>query len=115
MDVLNDIYAAIAAEGFTDGTLQMIDNYVNDIRYGRQDFNGFTLSEHAGLCTAGAPLIGASIIASYATASITASCNAEGCEGQCKPRAEVSSLNLCRDVACTRSTEQGGPANWQID
>ena len=28
MDVLNNIYAAIAAEGFTDGTLQMIDNYI---------------------------------------------------------------------------------------
>ena len=72
-------------------------------------------SMQAGLCTAGAPLIGASIIASYATASITASCNAEGGQGQCKSRAEVSSLNLCRDVACAHSTEQGGPANWQID
>ena len=39
--------------------------------------------------TAGAPLIGASIIASYATASITSSCHAQGGEG--------------------------GPANWQID
>ena len=60
MDVLNEIYAAIAAECFTDRTLQMIDNYVNDIRYGRKDFNGFTLPEHAGLCKGGSPLIGAS-------------------------------------------------------
>ena len=73
MDVLNDIYAAIAAEGFTAGTLQMIDNYVNDIRYGRKDFNGFTLPEHAGLCKGGAPLIGASIVAGYARRSLTAS------------------------------------------
>ena len=91
MDVLNDIYAAIAAEGFTDRTLQLIDNYANDIRYGRKDFNGFTLPEHAGLCKGGSPLIGAST------------------------SAEVSLLNLCRDAACAHSTEQGNPANWEID
>ena len=112
---IEHIYELVAKEGFTALTLQTIDNYIKEIQDGAEDFPRFNLSEHAGFCTAGAPLIGASIIASYATASITASCNAEGCEGQCKPRAEVSSLNLCRDVACTRSTEQGGPANWQID
>ena len=64
---------------------------------------------------AGAPLIGASIIASYARRSITASCYAQGRQGQCKSRAEISSLDLCRDAACARSAEQGGPANWQID
>ena len=89
MDVLNDICTAIAAEGFTVQTLQMIDNYANDIRYGRKDFNGFTLPEHAGLCKGGSPLIGASIIACYASASLRASCNAEG--------------------------RTGGPANWEID
>ena len=89
MDVLNEIYAAIAAEGFTAGTLQMIDNYANDIQNGREDFSRFNLSEHAGLCKGGSPLIGASIVACYATASLTASCNAEGCEGS--------------------------PANWEID
>ena len=36
----------------------------NDILYGRKDFNGFTLSEHAGLCKGGTPLIGASIVVS---------------------------------------------------
>ena len=90
MDVLNNIYAAIAAEGFTDGTLQMIDNYINDIRYGRKDFNGFTLPEHAGLCKGGAPLIGATIVAGYARRSLTTGGNAESSEG-------------------------GSPANWQID
>jgi len=89
MDVLNDIYTAIAAEGFTVGTLQMIDNYVNDIQNGTEDFSRFNLSEHAGLCTAGAPLIGASIIACYATASLRASSNAE--------------------------SGPGSPANWEID
>ena len=48
MDVLNDIYAAIAAEGFTARTLQMIDNYAKDIQNGREDFSRFNLSEHAG-------------------------------------------------------------------
>ncbi len=47
------------------------------------------LTEHAGFCKAGPVLIGASIIASYATRSLTASSNAQGCEGS--------------------------PANWQID
>ena len=116
MDVLNDIYAAIAAEGFTAGTLQMIDNYVNDIRYGRKDFNGFTLPEHAGLCKGGSPLIGASIVACYARRSLATGSNAESSQGQCKSSAEVSSLNLCRDATCARLIEQRSrPANWQID
>ena len=94
MDVLNEIYAAIAAEGFTAGTLQMIDNYANDIQNGREDFFRVNLPEHAGLCKGGSPLIGASIVACYATASLRASCNAEGREGQSKSRAEVSSLDM---------------------
>ena len=115
MDVLNDIYAAIAAEGFTAGTLQMIDNYANDIQNGREDFSRFNLSEHAGLCKGGSPLIGASIVACYARRSLEAGSNAESSQGQCKSSAEVSLLNLCRDAACARSTEQGNPANWEID
>ena len=79
----------IAKEGFTDITLQEINNYINDILNGTEDFHRFNLSEHAGLCTAGAPLIGASIVACYATASLTAGRNAEGSEG--------------------------GPAHWEID
>jgi hypothetical protein len=75
--------------GLSALTLQTIDNCIKEIQDGTEDFPRFNLSEHAGLCTAGAPLIGASVIASYATASITASCHAEGCEGS--------------------------PANWQID
>ena len=115
MDVLNDIYAAIAAEGFTDRTLQLIDNYANDIRYGRQDFTGFTLPGHAGHGKGGSPLIGASIVACYARRSLEAGSNAESSQGQCKSSAEVSLLNLCRDAACAHSTEQGNPAHWEID
>ena len=90
MDVLNDIYAAIATEGFTARTLQMIDNYTNDIQNGREDFSRFNLSEHAGLCKGGSPLIGASIVACYARRSLATGSNAESSEG-------------------------GIPANWQID
>ena len=90
MDVLNDIYAAIAAKGFTAETLQMIDNYAKDIQNGREDFSRFNLSEHAGLCKGGSPLIGASIVVSYARRSLTAGSNAESCQGS-------------------------SPANWQID
>ena len=89
MDVLNDIYAAIAVEGFTSKTLQMIDNYANNIKNGTEDFPRFNLPEHAGFSKGGAPLIGASIIACYATASLTASRHAEG--------------------------STGSPANWEID
>lgn len=90
MDELNVIYATIAASGFSAETLQMIDNLTNDIRYGRKNFIGFTLSEHAGLCKGGAPLIGASIVAGYARRSLTTSGNAESSEGS-------------------------SPVNWQID
>jgi len=57
--------------------------------YGREDFSRFNLSEHAGLCKGGTPLIGTSIIACYASASLRASSNAEG--------------------------REGSPANWEID
>ena len=100
MSDLDIIYAAIAEGGFSADTLQMIDNLTNDIRYGRKDFNGFTIPEHAGLCKGGAPLIGASIVAGYARRSLTTGGNAESSEGQCKSRAESSSLELCRDAAC---------------
>ena len=90
MDEMTAIYEAIAAVGFSAETLQMIDNLTNDIRYGRKDFNGFTLPEHAGLCKGGAPLIGASIVAGYARRSLATGGDAESGQG-------VS------------------PANWEID
>ena len=90
MDEINDIYTAIATDGFSERTLQMINNLTNDIQYGRKDFIGFTLSEHAGLCKGGSSLIGASIVVGYARRSLTAGGNAESGEGSV-------------------------PANWQID
>ena len=116
MDELDVIYASIAAKGFSEETLLKIDDLTNNILYGRKDFIGFTISEHAGLCKGGAPLIGASIVVSYARRSLTTGSNAESCEGKCKPSAEINSLDLCLYTACARSTEQGSsPANWQID
>ena len=90
MEEIKDIYEAIATEGFSAATLRMIDNLTNDIQYGRKDFDGFTLPEHAGLCKGGSPLIGASIVACYARRSLAAGGHAESSEG-------------------------GSPANWQID
>ena len=81
MEEIYDIFTAIATEGFAAGTLQMIDSLTNDIQYGRKDFDGFTLPEHAGLCKGGAPLIGASIVARYARRGLAAGGNAEGGQG----------------------------------
>ena len=81
MDRIQDIYEVIAKEGFTDNTIQVIDHYVKDIQNGKADFDRFNLSEHAGLCTAGAPLIGASIVACYARASLAASGDAQSSQG----------------------------------
>ena len=89
MDRLLHIYETIAQRGFANITIQEINNYVKDIQNGREDFSRFNLSEHAGLCKGGTPLIGASIIACYASASLRASSNAEG--------------------------REGSPANWEID
>ena len=86
MSTIQEIYQLIAKDGFSYTTLQEIDGYVKKIQNGTEDFPRFNLSEHAGLCKGGAPLIGASIIACYATASLTASCNAEGSKGECKSR-----------------------------
>ena len=80
-NVIQNIYDSIALCGFTVDTLKLINNYITDIQNGTENFSRFTLAEHAGFCTAGAPLIGATVIASYARASLEAGCNASGCEG----------------------------------
>ena len=88
MNRLDTIFGAIARDGFTKTTLEEINKYINDIQNGTEDFHRFNLQEHAGLCSAGAPLIGASIIACYATASLTTGCNV--------------------------TSREGSPANWEI-
>lgn len=47
MTTLQDIYNAIAAEGYAPRVLEMIDNYANDILYGTTSISRFNLSEHA--------------------------------------------------------------------
>jgi hypothetical protein len=89
MRYFQDIYDAIAADGFKESTLCLIDELINDIENGTTDFPRFNQQEHSGLCKAGSALIGASIVASYAAGSLAAS----------------------SDVA----SGQGGPTNWQID
>lgn len=89
MKSFQDIYEAIAADGFTESTLSVIDELVNDIENGTTDFPRFNQQEHSGLCKAGPALIGASIVASHAAGSLAASGDVAG--------------------------GQGSPTNWQID
>lgn len=63
------IDTSIKYNGFSENTLQLIDNYTNDILYGRANIHRFNLQEHAGLCTAGATLIGAYTVCCYARRS----------------------------------------------
>ena len=86
---MQDVYEVIARDGFCQSTLQLIENLSNDIQNGNKDLPRFNQPEHAGLCKAGSCLIGASIVAGYATASLTAGSHVTG--------------------------SQGGPSNWQID
>ncbi len=90
MEQLKAIYTAISQDGFAERTLKLIKKYISDIQDGTENFYRFNLTEHAGLCTGGAPLIGASIVACYARASFTTGSDAESSQG-------------------------AGPANWQID
>jgi hypothetical protein len=92
MVVIRQIYEAITRDGFVGTTILLIDNYINDIQNGRTDFPRFTQPEHAGFCTAGAPLIGASIVASYASASLGAGGDAAGGERGCPNRWQIDQL-----------------------
>lgn len=89
MGGIYDIFDAIAKEGFSLSTIRLIDDYVNDIQNGTTNFSRYSIPEHAGFCTAGSALIGASVIASYARASLEASGDAE--------------------------CGQNGPSSWEID
>lgn len=77
-------------EGFSAGVVALIDNYLYDILFGETSFPRFNLSEHAGACTGGASLIGASVVACYARASLGVS-------------------------AVVGASQTGGPSIWEID
>ena len=109
---LEHIYGVIAKEGFSDIALQDIYNYIKDIQNGTEDFPRFNLSEHAGLSKGGAPLIGASIVACYATASLRAGCNAEGCQGSFRDNWDGQGVNYISD---RMALEDMHPANVFID
>lgn len=53
---------------------------LDTIQNGTTNFYRFTIPEHAGLGTAGSALIGASVVASYTRAGLTAGRNASGCQ-----------------------------------
>ena len=89
---IRQIFDAIAKDGFAGSVIHNIDNYIKDIQNGRTDFPRFTQPEHAGLCTAGAPLIGASIVAGYAAASIGAGGDAAGSQRVFPNRWQIDQL-----------------------
>ena len=87
---LIDIFDSIRDSDFSAHTLQLIDTFTNEILNGRANIHRFNLQEHAGLCTAGAPLIGAYAVCSYARASFES--------GRFSSEGQTSS-----------------PSNWEID
>ncbi len=84
------IYNAISAEGFSKRTVDIIDNYIQQIVNGKKDLTRFNQAEHGGLCCAGEALIGAYIVCDYAKSSLAA--------GEDVGAGQVAS-----------------PASWQID
>lgn len=92
MSIRPDIYNAMATEWLSSRVLELIDNYTNDILYGTASFSRFNYEEHAGLCTAGPVLIGASIIADYARRSIEASGHVAGSQGSFASNLQVDAL-----------------------
>ena len=86
---LKTIYAAIREEGFSERTINIINDYTYQILNGKTNLTQFTQAEHAGLCRAGEMLIGAYIVCNYAQASLAAGADA--------------------------GASQAGPANWEID
>ncbi len=83
------IFDSIRDNGFSAHTLELIDNYTNDILNGRTNLDRFNQQEHAGLCLADSPLIGAYAVCCYARASFE--------PGPYAPASE------------------GSPTNWEID
>jgi len=86
---LEQIVQSIGCSEFSEHTLHLMDNYINNILNGKTNLTQFNQAEHAGLCRAGEMLIGAYIVCNYARTSLEASCDA--------------------------ATSQASPANWEID
>ena len=86
---MKEIYNAISSEGFSEQTIEIIDNYIKQIVNGKTDLTQFNQKEHAGLCCAGEAFIGAYLVCNYAQSSLTAG----------------------EDAGASKAI----PANWQID
>ena len=84
------INTSITYNGFSEHTLLLIDNYINEILNGRTNLDRFNQQEHAGLCLADSPLIGAYAVCCYARESF-----------------EPGRFSL--------KCKTGSPANWEID
>ena len=85
----DQINTSIIDDGFSEHTLKLIDDFTNDILNGRTNLTRFNQQEHAGLCTAGAPLIGAYVVCDHARRSL-------------EPGSDVAE-------------SKGSPTNWEID
>lgn len=83
------IYDAISSDGFSEQTIEIIDNYTKQIVDGKTNLTQFNQKEHAGLCCAGEALIGAYLVCNYAQSSLAAGEDA--------------------------GAGKAGPASWQID
>ena len=104
MITTQEIYEAIATKGFSPEVVAMIDNYSNDIENGRANISRYTLPEHAGVCTAGAVLIGATIVSDYARKSLTTGSDASGSQA---PSTEVQLYDLSGRRLTKNRPQQG--------
>ena len=89
MGNISNAYEAIAQDGFSNSTLQIIDQLTSDIQNGLTDLPRFNLQEHSGICKAGPTFIGAAFVAGYAARSLAAGGHAGG--------------------------SQASPSSWEID
>ena len=74
------INSCIKNQGFSESTIELINNFTNNILNGKFNLTQFNQKEHAGLCCAGEVLIGAYLVCNYARTSLTTSSNASECE-----------------------------------
>jgi hypothetical protein len=74
------INSCIKNQGFSESTIELINNFTNNILNGKFNLTQFNQKEHAGLCCAGEVLIGAYLVCNYARTSLTTSGNASECE-----------------------------------
>ena len=86
---IESINTSINNNGFSEYTIQLIDNYISKILNGKTNLIQFNQKEHAGLCCAGEALIGAYIVCNYAKRSLKTSTDS--------------------------TTSKASPANWEID